>query len=124
MKNYLPFYVIILLLAGIFVLSYMEINAVEQELLEPAVRMQDKISAGGQVDAEYQKLLEAFKKHEVKLNVFFNHTSGNDVMRCLLEIGNDIEYQNRDELEEDTNRLIFHLRDIIDNEKPKINNIF
>ncbi|MBQ7900746.1 MAG: DUF4363 family protein [Clostridia bacterium] len=124
MKNYLPFYIIIALLAGIFVFSYMEIGAVERELLEPAMHMQDKISADVQVEEDYVKLLEAFKQHEMRLNVFFNHTSSNDIKKCLSEIGNDIKYQNRAELEADTDRLIFHLKDIIDNEKPEINNIF
>lgn len=99
-------------------------SALNREILEPSKAMLEKISYGERVEDDYRRISEAFSEHETVLNMYINHSVYSNVVVCLTEIGNDIEYDRTAELECDVKRLVYYLEDIIDGEKIKINNIF
>ena len=124
MYNYVPLYVIILIFATVVFFGVREMSALQRDILEPARRMEAKISLGESVEEDYRMIGEKFSRHDTVLNMYINHSVYSNIVICLTEIGNDIEYDRRAELECDVKRLVYYLEDIIDGEKIKINNIF
>ena len=124
MKNYISLYIVISVFAIVTFFGLREMSALQSDVLEPAKAMCEKISAGESVAEDYHRIVREFSDHEIVLNMYINHSQYNNIVICLTEIGNDIEYNRTAELECDIKRLVYYLEDIAEGEKIKINNIF
>ena len=123
MKNYIPLAIIIAAMAVVFAFNSYVTNNIEYELLTSAANLHSKVSENLDCTDEYNEFVAKLKKAEVKINMIYNHSAYNDIAKCVLEIGNDIEYDDKKSLSINVEKLIFYLKDIIGNEKAEINNI-
>ncbi len=123
MKNYIPFAIIVIIMLCVFAFNSFVLNSIEYDLLTSAINLQNKVIENLDCTDEYNEFVINFKKSEVKFNIIYNHMVYNDIAKCVIDIGNDIENNDKKSLNKNVKLLVFYLNDIIGNEKAQINNI-
>lgn len=123
MRNYISLVIIVVVVVILFAFNIYVTNSIEYDLLNCAVNLHIKVSENLNCTNEYNEFVTKLKKSEVKMNMIFNHSAYNDIMECVIDIGNDIEFDDKKLLNANVDKLIFYLKDLIGNEKAEINNI-
>ncbi len=124
MKNYIGLYIIAALLFILMCYTYIFVGDVQRELLADAKELSTMEVFNEETDKLYRKIENNFLKMEYRITSFVNHSVYKDIVKELDEIKYDIKFKIISDFKKDSAGLLKILEEIIDNEKPKINNIF
>ncbi len=123
MKNYIPLAIIIAVMAVVLAFNNYVANNIEYELLTSAVNLCNRANENLDCAEQYDEFVTKLQKWETKINMIYNHSAYSDIKKCVLEMGSDIKNDDKKSLNKNAQKLIFYLKEIIDNEKAEINNI-
>lgn len=123
MKNSIPFILIVTFLIFVFAFNGFVMNKIEHELLNDALIIHQKTSKGEDITKEYDMFVKKFNKLEVIINTLINHSVYNEIAKCITDIGNAIEFDDKKNLVLASERLVFNLKNVIEGDKCKIHNI-
>lgn len=124
MKNYIGLYIIIALLFGLIFSTFIFMNDLEINLLKDAKELAGTEKIDENTNVLYKKIEENFYKMEPVITSFINHSVYREIIKKLDNIKYDIQFEKLSDFKKDAAGLLKILEEIIDNEKPKINNIF
>ena len=124
MKNYIGLYIIILLLFTLVLYTFIFVHDVKTNLVEDAKILSSIDMIDDNTEMLFDKIENNFFEMEYKITSFVNHSVYKDVVKELNDIKYDIEFNLLSDFKKDTASLLEFLEEIVDNEKPKINNIF
>ena len=124
MKNYIGLYIIILLLFTLVLYTFIFVHEVKTNLVEDAKILSSIDMIDDNTEMLFDKIENNFFEMEYKITSFVNHSVYKDVVKELNDIKYDIEFNLLSDFKKDTASLLKFLEEIVDNEKPKINNIF
>ena len=124
MKNYIGLYIIILLLFTLVLYTFIFVHDVKTNLVEDAKILSSIDMIDDNTEMLFDKIENNFFEMEYKITSFVNHSVYKDVVKELNDIKYDIEFNLLSDFKKDTASLLKFLEEIVDNEKPKINNIF
>jgi hypothetical protein len=124
MKNYIGLYIIAALLFILMCYTYIFVGDVQRELLADVKELSTMEVLNENTDKLYRKIENNFLKMESKITSFVNHSVYKDIVKELDEIKYDIKFNIISDFKKDSASLLNVLEEIIENEKPKINNIF
>ena len=124
MKNYIGLYIIILLLFTLVLYTFIFVHDVKTNLVEDAKILSSIDMIDDNTKILFEKIENNFFEMEYKITSFVNHSVYKDVVKELNNIKYDIEFNLLSDFKKDTASLLEFLEEIVDNEKPKINNIF
>ncbi len=124
MKNYIGLYIIILLLFTLVLYTFIFVHDVKTNLVEDAKILSSIDMIDDNTKILFEKIENNFFEMEYKITSFVNHSVYKDVVKELNNIKYDIEFNLLSDFKKDTALLLEFLEEIVDNEKPKINNIF
>ena len=123
MRNYIAFFVIIIFFIGVFAFNFIVVNNIEYELLNTAKKLENEIKEGKDFEKTYNSFMKTFKGKEVVLNMVINNSKYADIEKCTSEFETNMKFNNRQSLEINAKKLVFLIKDIIDEEKCEIHNI-
>ncbi len=124
MKNYIGLYIIIILLFSLIFYTFIFAKDVRINLVEDARKLCAIEEIDENTDILFKRIEDNFFKMEYRITSFVNHSVYKDIVKELDEIKYDIKFQIISDFKKDSASLLKFLEEIIDNEKPKINNIF
>lgn len=122
MKNYTGFFIILFLLCLMLIVSTVQFNSFEKQLLDKAYKLSE--DSGENRNELYNDLKNSFIRCEKRMMMLVNHTLYKDTAKCVLKLGRDIEFGNELNIKTDMDELIFYLEEMINGEKSGLDNIF
>lgn len=120
MKNYIGFYIILVLLICVLILSSIQFHRAESFLLTKAYALKESDN----IHYSYEQFISEFNKMENNLMMLVNHSQYKEICRCIIRLEHNIEYGDDRNIEIDVDELIFLIEEIIEGEKCTLNNIF
>lgn len=123
MKNYIAFYIIIIVMVLIFAFKYIVVNNIEYEMLNTAQYMNDRINNDEDFSQSLEHISQLLKKSDTFLNMIINNSHYDEIEKCVAEIQVNQKFNNRELLQINSKKLVFLIQNIIEQEKCKIHNI-
>ena len=103
-------------------MSFIQTKSINSNLLAKAYNL--KTVAKEDLHDSFESFKNSFERMEESMMMLVNHTSYNNVAKCVIRIEHDINNEHYYNLKIDIDELIFSLEEIINNEKSYLSNIF